>query len=106
MLWQDNNTVLIIIIIYRPNEVIEKLRKRLSLTLINIFIVRPVFRDSHHKLLYIPLAINAYNHYINSVNQNNQLRVNLTVHRAFKIRNWRLILYYILNTYLVNSYLI
>jgi len=37
----------------------------------------PVFRDSHRKLLHIPLAIDAYNHHMGGVDQNNQLRANL-----------------------------
>jgi hypothetical protein len=72
---------------YRPNEVIEKLRKRPSLTSTNAYVVRPVFGDSHRKLLHIPLAIDVYNHHMGGVDQNNQLRANLTVHRAFETRN-------------------
>jgi Transposase IS4 len=106
MLWQDNNAVLIIIIAYNLNKTIERLRKRPSLTLINTHIVRPVFGDLYFKKLQIPRLIDAYNHYIGGVDQNNQLKVNLTVHRAFETRIWRLLSYYMLDTCLVNSYLI
>jgi Transposase IS4 len=106
MLWQDNNAVLIMTTAFRPNDTVEKLQKRPSLTSTNAHIVRPVFGDLHFKVLRIPRAIDAYNHHMGGVDRNNQLRANLTVHRAFETRVWRPLHYYMLDTTLVNSFLI
>jgi Transposase IS4 len=106
MLWQDNNAVLIMTTAFRPDDTVEKLRKRPLLTSTNAHVIRPVFGDLYSKTLRIPRAINAYNHYMNGVDRNNQLRANLTVHRAFETRVWRPLHYYMLDTTLVNSYLI
>jgi len=105
-LWQDNNAVLGITTAYSLKETIEKLRKRPSLTSTNARIVRPVFGEEHSKLLSIPLAIDAYNHYMNGVDTHNHLRKNLTVHRSYEARTWRPLWYYMLDTCSVNSYLI
>jgi hypothetical protein len=71
MLWQDNNAMRLMITAYRPNDTIETLRKRSSLTSTNSQIVRPVFGDLHSKWLRIPLAIPTTNHYMNAVDRNN-----------------------------------
>jgi Transposase IS4 len=86
MLWQDNNAVLVMTTAFRPTDTIEKLRKRPSLTSTNAYVVRPVFSDLYLKMLRIPRSINMYNHYMGGVDRNNQLRVNLTVYRAFETR--------------------
>jgi Transposase IS4 len=58
------------------------------------------------KWLQIPLAIDSYNRYMGGVDIADQLRKNLTVHRPYEARTWRPLWYYILDTCLVNSYLI
>jgi Transposase IS4 len=106
MLWQGINAVLIVTTAYSPNDTIETLPKRPSLTSTNAHIVRPLFGDSQSKRLHIPHAIDAYNHHLGGVDQSNQLRVNLTVHRAFESRIWRPLHYYMMDTCLVNGWLI
>ena len=56
---------------------------------INSRILLPVFDDLSVKWLHIPYVIDDYNHYINGVDQSNQLHKYLTAHRPFKTRNWR-----------------
>jgi hypothetical protein len=68
------------IIAFRPNNTVEKLRKRPLLTSTNAHVVRPVFSDLHFKILRISHAINVYNHYIGGVDRNNQLHANLTIY--------------------------
>jgi hypothetical protein len=58
------------------------------------------------KQLYIPRAIDDYNHYTNAVDRSNQLRNNFTAHQPYERRIWRLLWYYILDVYAVNDYLI
>ena len=106
-LWQDNNAVLGITTAFPlKNETIQKLRKRPSPTSTNAHIVRPVFGDLFAKALEIPRVIDQYNCHMNGVDRSNQLRKNLTVHRPYERRNWRPLGYYMLDTCLVNSYLI
>jgi hypothetical protein len=59
------------IIAFCPIDTIEKLRKRPSLTLINAYVIRSVFGDLHLRMLRIPRAIDAYNHYMGGVDRNN-----------------------------------
>ena len=106
-LQQDNNAVLGITTAYcLKNETIWRLRKRPSPTSTNARIVRPVFGDDTSKWLAIPLAIDRYNHHMNSVDRANQLRKNGTIHRKFEQRNWRPQWYWVFDTCCVNSFLI
>jgi Transposase IS4 len=106
-LWQDNNAVLGLTTAHcLKDDTIERLRKRPSPTSTNARIVRPVFGDLPFKWLHIPRAIDDYNHYMNGVDRSNQLRKNLTVHRAYERRVWRPLWYYILDVCAVNGYLI
>jgi Transposase IS4 len=106
-LWQDNNAVLGLTTAHcLKNDTIKRLRKRPSPTSVNASIVRPVFGDEAFKWLYIPRAIDDYNHYMNGVDRSNQLRKNFTAHRPYERRIWRPLWYYILDICAVNSYLI
>ena len=106
-LWQDNNTVLGLTIVYcLKNDIVKRLRKRSSPTSVNVQIVRPVFDDESFKWLHIPRVIDDYNHYMNDVDRNNQLRKNFTVHRPYERRIRRPLWYYILDVCTVNVYLI
>ena len=88
-LWQDNNAVLGITTAYSLGTLIERLRTRPSLTSTNAHIVRPVFGDQKKKLLQIPYAIDEYNHHMNGVDRNNQLRKGMSVILARQQRTWR-----------------
>jgi len=106
-LWQDNNAVLGMTTAFRlKDETVWSYRKRPAPTSTNAHIVRPVFGDLVRKWLRIPLAIDQYNHYMGGVDVADQLRKNMTVHRPWEARTWRPLWYYILDTCLVNSYLI
>ena len=63
-----------------PTEEITRNRKQLKKTSINSSIAKEVFNRQYRKQLEIPLFIDYYNHYMNSVDIANQLRATATVH--------------------------
>ena len=63
-----------------PIEEITRYRKRPKKTSTNSIIAREVFNGQHRKELEIPLFIDCYNHYMNSVDVANQLRATATIH--------------------------
>jgi hypothetical protein len=65
---------------HTPTEEITRHRKRPKKTSTNSTIVREVFNGQPRKELEIPLFIDSYNHYMNSVDVANQLRATATVH--------------------------
>jgi len=65
---------------YIPIKEITRNRKRLKKTSINSIIAREIFNGQHRKELEIPIFINCYNHYINSVNVANQLQTTAIIH--------------------------
>ena len=65
---------------HTPTEEITRHRKRPKKTSTNSTIVREVFNRQPRKELEIPLFIDSYNHYMNSVDVANQLRATATVH--------------------------
>ena len=105
-LWQDNNAVLGVTTAYSLHVLIERLRTRPSTTSTNAHIVLPVFGDLKKKRLKIPYAIDEYNHHMNGVDRNNQLRKGMSVIRPFQERTWRPAWHWMLDVVLVNCYLI
>ena len=65
---------------YLPIKEITRYRKRPKKTSTNSTIAREVFNEQYRKELEIPLFIDSYNHYMNSVDIANQLRAIATVH--------------------------
>jgi hypothetical protein len=65
-----------------PTEEITRNRKRPKKSSTNSIIAREVFDGEYRKELEIPLFIDCYNHYMNSVDVANQLRATATVHFA------------------------
>src|SRR5947207_15865067 len=63
-----------------PTEKITRNRKRKKKTSTNSTIAREIFDGQYRKELEIPIFIDCYNHYMNSVDIANQLRATATVH--------------------------
>jgi hypothetical protein len=63
-----------------PTEEITRNRKQPKKTSTNSIIAREVFNGEYRKELEIPLFINCYNYYMNSVDVANQLRAIVTVY--------------------------
>ena len=82
------------------------MRKRPKKTSTNAKIVRAVFGDEPRKLLYIPLAIDAYNHHMNGADIANQRRKYITTQRKHNIRSWRPLFHWLLDLTIVNCYIL
>jgi hypothetical protein len=65
---------------YISIEEITRNRKRPKKSSINSIIAREIFNGQYRKELKIPLFIDSYNHYMNSVDVANQLRATATVY--------------------------
>jgi hypothetical protein len=104
-LWQDNNAVLLTTTAFSPEERVLSLRKCPRLTAKNRRILEPVFQGSTEKWLFIPRAIDAYNHHMNGVDLANQLRKSMSTHRPQIYRTWVPNWHYIFDTLLNNTFL-
>jgi hypothetical protein len=65
-----------------------------------------MFGDSPVKDLPIPIAIDAYNHYMGGVDIANQYRAVFTTLRPQNLRYWKPLFYWLLDIAIVNSYLL
>jgi Transposase IS4 len=104
--WQDNNAVLGITTAFTVKERVERLRRRPKISSTNAKIVRPVFGEFPNKRLFIPRAIDVYNHGMNSIDTANQFRKGFTCHRPRNRKWWRPIFYWLLDTCKTNAFLI
>jgi hypothetical protein len=75
--------------IHLVEDVIERFRRRPRVTSTNAKNVRDVFLYHPRLDLFIPLAINDYNHHMNGADVANQRRKHLTTQRKHTLRNWR-----------------
>jgi hypothetical protein len=109
-IWQDNNAVLSLIIIYSlhrsEEDTIIRNRKRPKQTSINARITRPIFSDLPRKRLLIPRVIDDYNHYINGMDLANQFRAWIITLRPGIYKAWQPLWYWLLDIYTCNAFLI
>ena len=91
---------------YNLTDTVMRSRKRPSTTSTSASIVRPIFGDSARKDLLIPVAINAYNHYMGGVDIANRLRADFTTLQTQNMRYWRPLFHWLLDIVLANSYLL
>jgi Transposase IS4 len=105
--WQDKKPVIAISTahsLHRQNDRTETLRRCPRITSENARISNPVFAGQPFKKLFIPTAINDYNHHIKGVDQADALRPNFTVHRPQNYRNWHPLFAFFLDIACVNAY--
>lgn len=69
-------------------------------------ILGPVFQDLPFKDLFIPKAIDDYNHHMQDVDPADQLRVEFTCHRKQNYRTWWPLFYFLIDVACVNAYLL
>ena len=79
--WKNQIVVLFISTVSNDQEKVRRLRRRSAKTATNTYTSRAVFGKMTTKELDIPTFIDMYNHYMNRVNNANQLRSYYTSQR-------------------------
>ena len=108
-IWQDNKAVGAISTahsLHRSEDKIQRIRRCPKITSENRRILAPVFDCQPFKKLFIPKAIDDYNHHMKRVDQANQLRASVTCHRKQNYRTWWPLLFFLLDVACVNAYLL
>jgi hypothetical protein len=108
LLWIDNGPVTMLTTIHEitgPNSKVAKIRRRPRITNTNRRAVAEVFGDQSKKLMDIPIVIDDYNHKMNGVDIADQLRSYYSTQLTAR-RTWVPLFFWLLDTVIVNSYLI
>jgi hypothetical protein len=103
--WKDNSLVLVQSV-YSGHETRELLRKRPKESSTSAKTARAVFEKEYQKLLDIPEFIDDYNHRAKAVDRGDQLKCYTPGLRPIRRGGWQSIFHWLLNTVLVNSYLL
>ena len=101
--WKDQNVVLFMTTVDQAGDTIERLRRRPAATATNARTSRAEFGEAVVKLLPVPVFINKYNHFMNGVDQADQLRSYYTTQRIH-VKNWKPGWHYLLDTTITNAY--
>jgi Transposase IS4 len=107
--WQDNKPVIAITTahsLHRPEDRVETCRRCPKITAENARVLNPVFGGQPFKDLFIPKAIDDYNHHMKGVDQADALRASFTCHRKQNYRTWYPLFYFLVDIACVNSYLL
>jgi len=108
-LWQDNKPVIAISTahsLHRREDRIQRTRNCPKISSENARILNPVFQGQAQKDLFIPKAIDDYNHHMKGVDQADALRANFTCHRKQNHRTWWPLFYFFLDMACVNAFLL
>jgi hypothetical protein len=108
VLWMDNGPVTMLSIIHQINgdeNQIERIRRRSQETSTNATKVRAIFGNASKKSLPIPIVIDDYNHFMGGVDIADQLRGYYNTQLSVR-RTWMPLFFWLLDTAIVNSYLI
>ena len=101
--WKDQNVVLFMSTVSDSRETVRRLRRRPAKTATNARTSRAIFGDSATKELAIPAFIDMYNHYMNGVDNADQLRSYYTTQRVH-FKSWKPLWHFLLDTTVVNCY--
>ena len=80
--WKDQNVVLFMSTVSNPRKTVTRLRRRPAKTATNARTSRAIFKEISTKQLNIPAFIDMYNHYINGVDNADQLRYYYSTQRV------------------------
>ena len=101
--WKDQNVVLFMSTISNGGETVRRLRRRPARTATNARTSRAIFGESATKELVIPAFIDMYNHYMNGVDNADQLRSYYSTQRVH-FKSWKPLWHFLLDTTVVNCY--
>ena len=104
--WKDNSLVLCQSSVYYGHKTRELLRKRPKESSTSAKTARAVFGGEFEKILEIPEFIDDYNHHAKAVDRGDQLKYYTPGLRPIRRGGWQSIFHWLLNTVLVNSYLL
>ena len=108
-IWQDNKPVCALTTahsLHRTEDRIQRTRRCPKISSENRRILDPVFKGLPFKDLFIPRAIDDYNHHIKGVDQADQLRAAFTCHRKQSYWTQMPFFYFLIDVARVNSYLL
>lgn len=108
VLWMDNGPVTMLSTIHQIHGIenrIERNRRRPRETSTNATKVRSVFGNASKKTLPIPIIIDDYNHFMGGVDIADQLRGYYGTQLPVR-RTWMPLFFWLLDTAIINSYLI
>ena len=80
--------ILFISIVSNSRDLVKRLRRRLAKIAINARTSRAIFKEITTKELDISAFINIYNHYINKVDNADQLRYYYNTQRVY-LKSWK-----------------
>ena len=101
--WKDQNVVLFMTTLHTGHEQVYAGRRRPAKTSTNAKTSRAAFKDDAVKAMAIPEFIDMYNHYMNGVDQADQLRSYYSTQRI-QLRTWKPLWHFLLDTAVVNTY--
>jgi hypothetical protein len=106
MQWIDQNVVSILTTIHLPSHFVVRPRRKPKATSSNAAAARAPFEPGEsRKDLPVPAAIDDYNKWMGGVDIADQLRANYNVQQRSS-RNWYPLLFWLLETTIVNTYII
>ena len=101
--WKDQNVVLFMSTVSNSRDKVKRLRRRPAKSATNARTSRAVFGDMTTKELDIPAFIDMYNHYMNGVDNADQLRSYYNTQRVY-LKSWKSLWHFLLDTTIVNAY--
>ncbi|KAF2179604.1 hypothetical protein K469DRAFT_595609 [Zopfia rhizophila CBS 207.26] len=101
--WKNAQVVLFGSTVAKPNEFVERERKRPVKTSTNAACTRLVFDDLAVKVLRIPLFIDIYNHFMSDVDRFDECTSYYSTQRA-KRKTWKPLWYFLFDIVLSNCF--
>lgn len=101
--WKDQAVVLFMTTVSNGQKTVKRLRRRPAKTATNARTSRAAFGEMPLKELDIPEFIDLYNHYMNGVDNADQLRCYYSTQRVH-FKTWKPLWHFLLDTTIVDSY--
>ncbi|PWW72812.1 hypothetical protein C7212DRAFT_52859, partial [Tuber magnatum] len=104
--WEDSGSIHLLSIIHQITNFVNRERKKPRTTSTNATITCRAFAPGcQNEILPIPLIIDDYNYNVNGVDRADQVRASYPT-QLKALRNWLPLFFWILDTSIVNSFLL